>query len=357
MSVAVSIKERNPELDVCVFERSVVPYGASTRNAGFACFGSLTELLVDITTMGEEAARQLCYARWQGMQVTRKRLGDQAIGFEALGGYELILPKLSAAMDRIEDVNGLLADFLPTYVTPVEGQRAMLGIKSPEQRLVRMNGEGQLHTGKLVQALEAHALKLGVRMRTGVSVQHIEGAGPCAIAIEDPVRGKMEIHARQAVVCTNAFVKRIWPAAELHPGRGQVFITKPIPGLSFRGNLHMDEGYYYLRSVGDRLLFGGARHLDMDTEQTTSFGDNTYLQSHLEQRLAEVLHLPKGFEVEQRWSGIMAFGVDKQPIVKQVDSGLFVAARMGGMGIALAGQIGETVADLIINSGNSNSIV
>ena len=57
MSVAASLAERWPKKSILIFERSLMPAGASTRNAGFACFGSLTEVLSDIDTIGQDGAR------------------------------------------------------------------------------------------------------------------------------------------------------------------------------------------------------------------------------------------------------------------------------------------------------------
>ena len=74
MSVAASIKERRPERSVTVFERSVIPYGASMRNAGFACTGSLSELASDIDLMGHDSVRELVFQRWLGLKITLKRI-------------------------------------------------------------------------------------------------------------------------------------------------------------------------------------------------------------------------------------------------------------------------------------------
>ena len=52
LSAAIQIKTERPELPVLVLERGALPTGASTRNAGFACFGSLSELLDDRQHMG-----------------------------------------------------------------------------------------------------------------------------------------------------------------------------------------------------------------------------------------------------------------------------------------------------------------
>jgi len=46
LNVAIALKEQYPNARVLVLERSLLPTGASTRNAGFACMGSPTELLI-----------------------------------------------------------------------------------------------------------------------------------------------------------------------------------------------------------------------------------------------------------------------------------------------------------------------
>ncbi len=48
LSTAIELKERRPDCRVLVLERGLLPTGASTRNAGFACMGSVTELLDDL---------------------------------------------------------------------------------------------------------------------------------------------------------------------------------------------------------------------------------------------------------------------------------------------------------------------
>ena len=47
LSTAIELKERFPGARVLVLVRGLLPTGASSRNAGFACMGSLTELLDD----------------------------------------------------------------------------------------------------------------------------------------------------------------------------------------------------------------------------------------------------------------------------------------------------------------------
>jgi hypothetical protein len=66
----------------------MLPHGASTKNAGFACFGSISEIIDDLKSHSEEVY-QLVTKRLEGLRLLRKRLGDEAIDFKPYGGYEL----------------------------------------------------------------------------------------------------------------------------------------------------------------------------------------------------------------------------------------------------------------------------
>ncbi|MDQ3277597.1 MAG: FAD-dependent oxidoreductase, partial [Bacteroidota bacterium] len=69
----------------------------------------------------------------------------------------------------------------------------------------------------------------------------------------------------------------------------------------------------------------------------------------LERYLAEVI-LP-GFQaqytIDHRWAGIMAFGKEKRPIVRQISPTLFCAVRMSGMGVALAPVVAQQVTKMM----------
>ena len=345
LSIAASIKERAPHRQVCVLDRSMFPYGASTRNAGFACFGSLTELAADVRNMGSDAARELLFNRWMGLKITRKRLGDAACGFRADGGYELTTRDIAASM--VGELNPLVEDFLPDYFQ-IKAPGSVPGLKLDEsETVVEMRGEGQLNTGMLMQALESHCAQLGVIVRGGAEVLNAERVGDFyKLRVADSLRGQQELNANCCIVATNAF-SSAFGVEGVVPGRGQVLITAPIPGLKFRGSLHIDEGFYYLRNVEDRVLIGGGRNLQMEGETTESFGLNNEIQEAIETVMHRVLEIPDEVEVDMRWSGIMAFGESKAPLIRLDDDGIIYAVKMSGMGIALSAQVGEIVMDMI----------
>ena len=89
LSAAISFKEKNKKAKVIVLERGVLPQGASTKNAGFACFGSVSELLSDLKKSEEDLVWQTVEMRIKGLEVLRNRLGDKQIDYKEFGGFEL----------------------------------------------------------------------------------------------------------------------------------------------------------------------------------------------------------------------------------------------------------------------------
>src|SRR5688572_5852474 len=86
---ALELKEMEPKASVAILERGYLPSGASTKNAGFACFGSLSELIEQINNSSEEELLTLVGKRWNGLQKMLKVLGPQAIDYQLNGGFEL----------------------------------------------------------------------------------------------------------------------------------------------------------------------------------------------------------------------------------------------------------------------------
>ena len=54
------------------------------------------------------------------------------------------------------------------------------------------------------------------------------------------------------------------------------------------------------------------------------------------------------FEVDHNWSGIMAFGPNKKPILQKQSDRVSVGVRLGGMGVAIGSKIGSELADLML---------
>ena len=342
LSTAACIREQRPDLSVVVLERGLLPTGASTKNAGFACFGSLTELLADIEVMGPDQMLELVEMRLSGLRKTRDRLGDQAIDLQVKGGYEL-LPKGDDLQDQLHYVNNILSSLLEKPVFRWADEQLKEFRFQGFDRLIFNQYEGQLNTGKLIGQLWQYCAAQGVRIITGAEVTAIQEEEN-EVRLQTPSGA---FAARQVGICTNAFTRKFLQV-DLAPGRGMVLAIEPEAPLPFEGTFHYDEGYYYFRDFYGKLIFGGGRNLDKATETTEEFGMNEQILKRLHDDLHEKLLPGVGYRVVQQWSGIMAFGDTKQPIIQQVSDRMAIGVRLGGMGVAIGSCVGEELAQLLV---------
>ncbi|UMQ41896.1 FAD-binding oxidoreductase [Chryseobacterium sp. Y16C] len=340
---AISIKEKYPEKSVLIIERNSVPLGASTRNAGFACFGSLTEVIADSEKMGWEKTLDLVKMRFDGLKKIQAYFKNSEIDFELNGGFEIL--NHDEPLQRIDEVNKKLKSITGIEDTYFLNQSRIkeFGLGKFEY-LIENPCEGSLHSGKLLQKLIEKCHELKVEFLFGKEVKNISEQ---TNEIEVQLSEDISIIADQLIHCTNAFASQFLEDEEIIPARGQIILTEPIENLRLKGTFHYDEGFYYFRNLGNRILLGGGRNQDFKTEETTAFETTEFLQNHLESFLKEVIIPNQDVEISMRWSGIMAIGSEKTPIVKQASERQFCAVRLSGMGVALAPKIGEIVAEMI----------
>jgi glycine/D-amino acid oxidase-like deaminating enzyme len=413
ISAAIELVQRDRSLRCVVLERGFSPSGASTRNAGFACFGSLSEIAHDIDLMGRDAAFDLVRRRVDGLRILRDRCGDDAMGYEEHGGHELFFGD-HAALARIDKVNALLRPLFNADAFALRNDLiSSFGFSDRVTSLVYTPFEGTIDSGRMISALWGRALEQNVSIRTGVTCTRVRESGSQGVSTSertrhpreggepapsrhpregrdpapsrhpreggnpapsrhpreswdpapsrhpseswDPVRQSgytvdvlvsgepYTLHANNVIVAVNGMFGDVLPTLknEIIPGRGQVLVTEPLDSVPFKGSFHFDEGYYYFRNVGSRVLLGGGRNTDFEGERTTSLETTEALQAHLESLLRTVILPDSTVAIDHRWAGTMAFTADKQPRVMSLSPGLVVAFGCNGMGVALGSEIGR----------------
>jgi glycine/D-amino acid oxidase-like deaminating enzyme len=371
---------QNPKLNITILERGTIPSGASTRNAGFSCFGSVSELISDVQLMGEAAMLETVKMRYDGLQRIQEVFKAKEIEYNQWGGYELFEGKktnkdkkgksskinkgasnnqsdlydISKLESDIAYLNKILAPalktpkkngkYLPIY-TNASKDIQKLGFQGIEA-LAFNQLEGQLNSAKLVLALQKAVQAKGVQILFSTEVKKFKSHKK-GVTITTNLEAVLE--TKQFLVCTNGFAKQLIPSLDVVPARGQVFVTEPIKNLKFKGCFHFDEGYYYFRNLGDRLLLGGARNADFKNEKTYSLETSATIQKVLEKFMMERI-LPKGSKkpkIELRWSGTMGIGSIKKPIIEQVQPNVYCAVRMSGMGVAIAPIVAKKALKLM----------
>jgi len=347
LSAALHLRKLDPALKILVLERGFLPSGASTKNAGFACFGTVSEQLAALEhSTGEEVATLVNY-KWRGLQRLRQNLGDANIDFYQHGGYELFMDneteRADECIDKIPYLNKLLQQAIggDNIYSVARDKITDFGF-GKVSRMIYNPFEGQINTGKMMRALLQKVYEAGILVLNS-----------CAVTAIDQTGGNIHLatsqgnfKAAKVILATNAFADQLFPELKVIPGRGQVLVTKPIPNLKLKGTYHFDEGYYYFRNIDNRVLFGGGRNLDFEAEATWNFGHTEKVKEKLLACLNEVILPKQNAEVDYWWSGIMGFGDDISPIVKQVKPNIFCAVRCNGMGVAMGSLVGEEVAEL-----------
>ena len=341
---ALRLRALFPESKILVLEKGLLPQGASTKNAGFACFGSISEIIDDLNSHSEEAVLQLIQKRWNGLQLLRKRLGDTVLDFKPYGGYEIFLQKDESTyhecLQKLPYINELLRTIFKADVFAKEIDR--FDFQGIQQYLIFNPFEAQIDTGNMMQALLKEAVSQNILILNQVEVTAFQDT---ANGVEVAV-GDFSFTTKKVLFATNGFAAQLTNNA-VKPARAQVLITEPIPNLDIKGTFHLDKGYYYFRNIDNRILIGGGRNLDFKGETTTEFGETNLIQNKLEQLLKEVILPNQDFKVAHRWSGIMGLGSSKNPIVEQLSENVFCGVRLGGMGVAIGSLIGQELADLV----------
>lgn len=344
LSSALSYKKKNKNANVLILDRGWLPSGASTKNAGFACFGSPSELLDDLSKMEEQIVWETVEMRWKGLNLLTKRLGEKNLRMEWNGGYEIFDDKNEFDLCR----NNIT--FLNDHIQKQIGLKNTFSLSSGQMKrfknaigVIQNKYEGQIDTGLMMHNLTKLAVTNDIKILNSVSIdQFIEVNGGVEIITNCGI-----FKASSVIVAVNGFARELLGMKEVFPARAQVLITKPIKGLKLKGCFHYQKGFYYFRNIDDRILFGGGRNLDIKGETTTKMELNPLIQKELDKLLKGMILPDTKFDVDQRWTGIMGVGSEKKPIIEFKGKNILCAVRMGGMGVAIGSMVGEIAAKKI----------
>jgi len=345
MYTAYYLKKNYPDADILVLERGPFGEGASTKNAGYACFGSVSELIDDIELFGTDKVKETLTMRWQGLQLTRSVLKDENINYEEKGGTEVFLPENSdlknICLKKLPEINALVRECIgmPGVFEYHEGSPK--GTKGFDGYIFNRL-EGCLNTSMFNNALYQKCIDNKIRFLFGFDVDKLKhGADPHVIH-----KKYGAIYAKSIFVTTNGFVNHLIPDLDVKPVRNQVIVTEEIEGLQLNGCYHMDKGYFYFRNIGKRILIGGGRNKLGSKEETFLFDQTDEAFTLLSTILKGHIEGVKDPKMDYHWSGILGIGGNKKPIIAEVSEGVFVGVRMRGMGVAICSLVGKQLAEL-----------
>lgn len=346
---ALAVKEKKPNTRITLVDRNPAPLGASSRNAGFACFGSPTELLHDAELLGTDDMLFVAEMRFRGLEKIRQTFSDAQINWDPCGGYEAInrdYEHWAVLPDKIQWLNQQLSGITRKQETFREAGNSMgkLGLQNFDT-LIQNSWEAGLHSGKLLQALIQKVQYAGISLLNGIDIKGWDKQSDNILLHTD---SHITLQAHQVLFTVNAFTEELLPELQITPARGQILVTTPIENLPMKGTFHFDEGFYYWRNLDNRILIGGARNQAFEAEATSELVCTNTIKEALTLFLKTHISPQYPFEIEYHWTGIMGFTPDKKPMIRKVSDGIFAAIACNGMGVALSPIVAENAADMLI---------
>jgi len=151
---------------------------------------------------------------------------------------------------------------------------------------------------------------------------------------------KGDFEAAMILMNLNGYTSQLhpWFKDKIYPTRGQCLMVDRVPRFMegpCYANFYLD---YFRQIPSGELLIGGFRQVEKETEVGTSDHLTDAIQNSLHQFV--INHLPqfKEARVTHRWSGVMGFSADGQPMVGSLpeDPQVFFAGGYTGHGIGLA---------------------
>jgi len=347
LSSAIFIKAKNPSWKILILERGIMPYGASTKNAGFACFGSISEMSSDLEKHKEKDLVELVRSRIEGLELLKSLVDPDIMELQNHGGYEIFLQGDHSVYTKYKQD---IAYYNEICYKASGRNNTFVSMDLPfnfaaYKKCFYNQYESQLHPAKMIYTLTKKAISEGIHIAYGKELlDYTEQNNKVSLCLAD---GSI-INGNRLLLATNAFTKKIIKEIDVIPQRNQVLITEEIPSLAWKGTFHHNEGYVYFRNVQNRILIGGFRNKEKEEEQTDKFGLTESIQRHLEKFLYNILKVDDKVKVDSRWSGIIATGLNKKPITERISDQVYCAVRLGGMGIAIGAKTGKDISEIIV---------
>ncbi len=311
-------------LRVRLREARTIAGGASGRNGGFALRGGAMSYASAREWLGPETAAR--YWRLTETYVDRmQELGGDALhrtGSLRLAGDDE-REELLAEYEALRE-DGFEAEWRDELPAPLAG-RFRGALFHPDDAV--------LQPARLVRRLAAAAAVAGIELREHDRVEDLDG-----------------LEAPTVVVATDGYPSGLLGELEglIIPTRGQMLATEPLEERLFPLPHYGRHGFdYWHQNDEGRLIVGGFRDADMDSEFTASEETTERIQGALDGFVESLLG--RRPEITHRWAGVFGLVPDLMPVVGPVPGrdGLWVVGGYSGHGNVLGSMCGELVANAI----------
>jgi glycine/D-amino acid oxidase-like deaminating enzyme len=353
LSTAYWLNKEDPSLKIAIVEKYELGDGATGRNAGFITCGSVEHFNRLIGKHGKAEAEEIWKFSEKNLALLKEHLiKDQAnlIDFQEQGSFSLAstnteLGELKKSAEIMKSLN------IKVDVVTENDLGNRLGVQNFVGGIKYLD-DASVHPLKLLNLLKK---RLMADSDNAISI--FENAEVFAIETENScklVKTKKAVFSCSLVImATNGYSSLLNPffSDKIFPTRGQVLATAPVP-LFMEGPCYANFVLDYFRQLpSGEVIIGGFRQLQKDAEVGFSDQTNETIQLALEKFITDYIPALAQTKILHRWSGVMGFSVDGQPMVGCLpgDNEVFFLGGFTAHGLGLAFNTAKVLVDCIYN--------
>ena len=349
-SIAFWLQKEDPHLNIAVVEKHHLGDGATGRNAGFITCGSVEHFNRLVETHGKEKAKEIWDFSEKNLWLLKEHIikdEKEKIFFEEKGSFSLASEKNE--LIELQKTASLMSSM-------------DIDVELIEEKAVkkRLGAEGFVGGIKYCNDASVNPILLLKQMRErieeqGTNVQFYEHHEVRSVEQRGDVRivksNKAHFETSLVVYATNGYSSFLnkYFKDKIFPTRGQILVTEPLNPF-MEGPCYANFVLDYFRQLPTgELIIGGFRQLQKDAEVGLSDEVTDIIQDALEAFLGK--HLPpcRHMKITHRWSGVMGFSADGQPMVGALpsDNQTYFLGGFTAHGLGLAFHTGKVLSDLI----------
>ncbi|MGZ3773360.1 MAG: NAD(P)/FAD-dependent oxidoreductase [Pseudobdellovibrionaceae bacterium] len=352
LSTAYWLSKEDPHLKIAVVEKSQLGDGATGRNAGFITCGSVEHFNRLVGKHGEQEAHEIWKFSEDNLNLLKKHIiqdSETEIGFQHKGTFSLAsteheFNELKNSADLMKKI-----DIRVEVINDLDLEKR-LGVKNFVGGIKYLD-DASVHPLLLLRLIKERILQNSIN-----NVEFYEEAEVHAIETDSSgnkiVRTRVGLfEASMVVLATNGYSPLLnkYFDDKIFPTRGQILATEPVPAF-MEGPCYANFVLDYFRQLPTgELIIGGFRQLQKDTELGYSDQISDIIQEALHQFIKD--HIPQvaSAKITHRWTGIMGFSADGQPLVGSLpdDPQIFAVGGFTGHGLGLAFHCAKKLTDVM----------
>lgn len=351
LSTAYWLLKEKQNLNICIVEKSEIGDGATGRNAGFITCGSVEHFNRLVINHGKTAAKEIWKFSEENLNLLKSEIitgHERNLDFEQTGSFSL-----ASTEEELKE--------LKTSCEIMKGLDIDVESLSEQEIKTRLGANEFVGGIKYINDASINPLKL---------LNHLKNIilkDPKCTILENHEVFKIDSHGEQKLIktkkghiksdiviyATNGYSAQLDPyfVDKILPTRGQILATAPVKRF-MEGPCYANFVLDYFRQLpSGEMIIGGFRQLQKDVEIGYSDQVSDIIQDALEAFLRK--HIPKldKTPITHRWSGIMGFSVDGQPLIGSLptDSQIYFVGGFTAHGLGLAFHSAKCLVDLMFD--------